>query len=508
MSSKLKSGIEMALPSNASLFFVKGEITPCNCPSYLCHAEIGEISQSRTAPTRIEYRDCDGKVKLLKSFEGELEDGTFSVGEIIDLDENNLIDWFNTGCEGTFIIVRSNQCTAVSDYSQGDHYTFLNGAFPTSITEDEVTGDRLDTEAFKRILKRSVEVTFYDRTVVRKPKFSTMKGLNLQTAVSGLSFSKNVGCGSGSKCDAKCPCEELFILDKEDVTCNGIIHTNGCGCGSDEFTTITHTAPILSINPSTNGLVVTTEETEDPDYLGGTNTGYLPYGDICDGAECIVDAYEVMKTASLATTTYGDAMWNGGSVGELVYTDLTSGSTVISETMDDILGDITAINTNDGEIAWFGTSLGEVGFANDTDYELLTTPPEQNVAVNSIAMLDSETAVVGTATGNLWITTDCGKTWDKACVGCGLATLASISFICMADCRTGYIVGTDSSGKVQVFWTNDAFCSCRQVTNKSGGNKLTSTLKITEVTACAVCPESGQLVIGGLYNGTPTVISG
>ena len=185
-STNLKSGIEMALPSNASLFFVKGEISPCNCPMYLCHAEIGEISQSRSAPTRIKWRDCAGKTKLLKTFEGELEDGSFSIGEIIDLDENNLSSWFESGCEGTFIIVRSNRCEAVSNYQDGDHYTFLNGAYPTSITDDEVTGDRLDIEAFKRILKRTIEVAFYDRTTVRKPSFKTVANLPEMTEVNGL----------------------------------------------------------------------------------------------------------------------------------------------------------------------------------------------------------------------------------------------------------------------------------------------------------------------------------
>ena len=264
----------------------------------------------------------------------------------------------------------------------------------------------------------------------------------------------------------------------------------------------------MSIAPSEKGLMLTIEETSDPNNLGGTNSGFIPYSDLCNDPDCILDAYQLSKPATLSTTSYGDVMWTGGGAGELVYTDLSSGSVTVSSTGGSLLGDITAVNTNDGGIAWFGTLLGEVGYANDSDFDIVATFPEPSVAVTSVAMLGVKIALIGTASGNVWITTDCGDTWNKACTKCGLAVLTSIDFICMADCRTGYIIGKDASGKVQVFWTNDAFCSCKQLTNKSGGNKLVTNLKIDEVTACAVCPESGQLVIGGIYRGTPTVISG
>ncbi|MDB4430970.1 hypothetical protein N9137_01115 [Pseudomonadales bacterium] len=496
MTNKVKFRGGALLPNN-SRAFIKMAGDCCYQP--LCEVTITTPDQTYEL---LEQRtlDCDNNEVVINQRLGSKSRAEIEFTYVRYVEEDVLSEWFDRGCPAD-IIFASGECEKPESPGDADILGYVCGALPISRGGAQI-GVINSSELANEIL-RTIGGSGIDYSEFHVPSFGKIP-TTFDGIVTHVAHSQQSGCTTCGGQSKGSPCALYAIAEKDPVTCHCTLHIYGCDCAG-RTATINLGAELLDIAPTRRGWVVLTIEDNDPASLGATNWSLIPYDGACDHVPC--EPQRILATTATSASSNGRIVYAVGENGHASNLNLDSGyvetiladfSVVESYLAVDSYNDIAVAVGENGLITFFKNVYN----SNYTSAIATTiTPPDVGVGLNAVSALDAVTFIVGTDDGRIFITRDCGVSWEQICVACGLPALAEITHIENADSEIFYVTAIGTDGLVKIFASFNGGCDCTPLPR--GKSPFVAMDSVTDMSVCS--SNASRVLISGQLNGDNVV---
>ncbi len=468
------------------VFLVDGRARPDHCPVYQGNMKAGSVSQSFGDIEKVEVPSTTewGKFIEVGSIRGAEERVTITLTGRYAADlRSEMLRLALAGCAFD-IHINFGACTDPQNNNIYSKKLILEDALITNYSTEDLGALGSDEQAK---VDESIEVSARLVYEILPLAYAERASDLIVTPVVDTAICGNPQCGD---------------CDDEDTGCDFIIAITGGAGGSP--TTMSDITWAID-----GGAVFTTAD-----------IGSMSVGDEPDEVDCVAD-YVVVVTNDGAAHEY--ALSSEFTVGgaplftEVTSTDYTAGPpnaidsygqeafivgdagyiylltdpTFAPTTLD--AGAATSENLNDVDAlsALVAVAVGvnnAVVHTVDGSIWTTVTGPAPATALSSVEVISANVWLVGTATGEIYYTTDTGQSWTLS-----LNKVGDVTAISFANDTVGYA----SIGAV-IYQTNDGGCSW-VISPASSGQTLPANQDILSVTACVHRPDF--VVAGGTATG-------